>query len=67
MSTVRVFIIEDEEHVRKTVALALKLGGYEVLEAADGEEAIAAIQSNSHWFPSPCNHLRHCVAKGERK
>ena len=41
----RVFIVDDEEHVRKTVGLALKQGGYEVLEAADGEEAIAAIQS----------------------
>jgi DNA-binding NtrC family response regulator len=45
MSLGRVFIIEDEEHVRKTVGLALKQGGYEVLEAADGEEAIATIQS----------------------
>jgi len=41
----RVFIVDDEEHVRKTVGLALKQGGYEVLEAADGEEAIAMIQS----------------------
>lgn len=41
----RVFIVDDEEHVRKTVGFALKQGGYEVLEAADGEEAIATIQS----------------------
>lgn len=46
MSLGRVFIIEDEEHVRKTVGVALKQGGYEVLEAADGEEAIATIQSS---------------------
>ena len=45
MSLGRVFIIDDEEHVRKTVGLALKQGGYGVLEAADGEEAIATIQS----------------------
>jgi DNA-binding NtrC family response regulator len=45
MSLGRVFIIDDEEHVRKTVGLALKQGGYEVFEAADGEEAIATIQS----------------------
>ena len=51
MSVGRVFIIDDEEHVRKTVGLALKQGGYEVLEAADGEEAIAAIQSNLSGFP----------------
>ena len=45
MSTGKIFIIDDEEYVRTTVGLALKQGGYEVLEAADGEEAIAAIQS----------------------
>jgi two-component system response regulator AtoC len=47
----RVFIVDDEEHVRKTVSLALKQGGYEVLEAADGEEAIATIQSYPIGFP----------------
>lgn len=41
----KIFIIDDEEHVRKTVGLVLQQGGYDVLEAADGEEAIAAIQS----------------------
>jgi DNA-binding NtrC family response regulator len=41
----RVFVIDDEEHVRKTVSLVLKQDGYEVCEAADGEEAIAAIES----------------------
>ena len=51
MSTGRVLIIEDEEHVRKTVGLALKQGGYEVLEAADGEEAIAVIHSYPEGFP----------------
>jgi DNA-binding NtrC family response regulator len=45
MSLGRVFIIDDEEHVRKTVGLALKQGGYEVLEATDGEDAAATIQS----------------------
>jgi len=47
----RVFIVDDEAYVRKTVALALKQGGYEVLEAADGEEAIATIQSYPTGFP----------------
>jgi len=41
----RVLIVDDEKHVRKTVGLALTQGGYEALEAADGEEAIAVIQS----------------------
>jgi two-component system response regulator YesN len=47
----RVFVVDDEEHVRKTVGLALAQGGYEVLEAADGEEAIAVIQSYPTGFP----------------
>ena len=41
----RVFIIDDDEHVRETVGLVLRQAGYEVLEAADGEEAIAVIES----------------------
>lgn len=50
MSMGKVFIIEDEEYVRTTAALALRQGGYEVLEAADGEEAIAMIRSCSTGF-----------------
>lgn len=46
----RVLIIDDEEHVRQAVSLVLKQGGYEVCEAADGEEAIAAIESFSPDF-----------------
>ena len=46
----RVFIVDDEAHVRTTVRLALNQGGYEVFEAADGEEAIAAIQSDPTGF-----------------
>lgn len=42
----RVLIVDDEEHVRRTVGLALKQGGYEILEAVDGDQAIAAIQSS---------------------
>ena len=45
MAMGRVFIVDDDESVRKTVGLVLKHAGYEVLEAADGEEAIAAIES----------------------
>ena len=46
----RVFIVDDDEHVRKTVGLVLKQSGYEVLEAADGEEAITAIESYPTGF-----------------
>ena len=46
----RVLVIDDEEHVRQAVSLVLKQGGYEVIEAADGEEAIAMIQSYPSGF-----------------
>jgi DNA-binding NtrC family response regulator len=46
----RVLIVDDEEHVRKTVGLALKQGGYEILEAVDGDQAIATIQSSPAGF-----------------
>jgi two-component system response regulator HydG len=46
----RVLIVDDEEHVRQAVSLVLKQGGYEVIEAADGEEAIAMIQSYPSGF-----------------
>jgi len=41
----RVFVIDDNEHVRNAVGFVLKQGGYEVIEAADGGEAIAVIKS----------------------
>ncbi len=47
----RVLIVEDEEHVRKTVSLVLKQGGYEVLEATDGEQAIATVQDHPNGLP----------------
>jgi len=50
MSIGKIFVIEAEEDVRDAVGRALKQGGYEVLEAADGKEAIAAIQSSSIGF-----------------
>jgi len=47
----RVLIVEDEEHVRKTVGIVLRQGGYDVLEAADGEQAIATVQSYQGGMP----------------
>lgn len=43
----RILIVEDEEHVRKTVGLALMQAGYEVIEAIDGEQAIQTIQAEA--------------------
>jgi DNA-binding NtrC family response regulator len=39
----RILIVENEEHVRRTVGLALKQVGYDVIEAVDGEQAIHTI------------------------
>jgi DNA-binding NtrC family response regulator len=50
MSMARVLIIDDEEHVRQAVSFVLQQGGYEVIEAADGEEAIAMVQSYPSGF-----------------
>jgi DNA-binding NtrC family response regulator len=46
----QVFIVDDDELVRKTVGLVLKHDGYDVIEAADGEEAIAVIESSPAGF-----------------
>ncbi len=41
-----ILIIDDEEEVRKVIRLQLSGTRYEVLEAADGEQGIAMLQSN---------------------
>lgn len=46
----RVLVVDDEEQVRKTVSLVLKQAGYEVIEAADGEEVIDMVQSYPSGF-----------------
>src|SRR5688500_4812545 len=43
----RILIVEDEEHVRRTVGLALRQGGYDVIEATDGEQAIQTIEEET--------------------
>lgn len=44
----RVLVVEDEELVRKTVTLVLRTGGYEVVEAEDGDQAIKALNSDDN-------------------
>lgn len=44
----RVLVVDDEAQVRKPVSIMLAKDGYEVVEAQDGEEAIAALQSGDN-------------------
>jgi two-component system cell cycle sensor histidine kinase/response regulator CckA len=46
--TGRVLIVEDEDAVRQFVVEALKSKGYDVLQAADGVEALEIMQANGH-------------------
>jgi two-component system chemotaxis response regulator CheY len=41
--TARVLVVDDSQTVRLVVARALKAAGYEVVEAADGVEALAKL------------------------
>lgn len=43
-----VLVVDDSSTVRQQVSLALKQAGFATLEAADGREAIAALDANRH-------------------
>jgi DNA-binding response OmpR family regulator len=45
----RVLIIDDEEHVRQMMRLALETSGYEVGEAPDGSEGLKIYDDGSGW------------------
>ena len=38
--TMRILVVDDEEHLRRMMRLTLEASGYEVAEAADGEEGL---------------------------
>ena len=42
----RILVIEDDDAVRDAVRRALLLGGYEVIQASNGEEGILRAQSD---------------------
>jgi len=44
----RVLVVDDEADVRKSVRLVLARAGYDVVEAEDGEKAIAAIKADGN-------------------
>ncbi|MEX5217551.1 MAG: response regulator [Nitrospira sp.] len=45
MSSATVLIVDDDAHVRQSVRLILTKAGYSVIEACDGQEAIAMFDS----------------------
>lgn len=42
----RILIVEDEDPIRELIKLNLSMAGYELLEAADGNEALEKIKDN---------------------
>jgi DNA-binding response OmpR family regulator len=45
----RVLIVEDEEEIRRSMRLTLERAGYEIGEAADGEEGLERFGEGSEW------------------
>jgi DNA-binding response OmpR family regulator len=45
--TDRILIVDDEENHRKTLAIGLRLEGFEVIEAIDGEDALELLETNT--------------------
>lgn len=45
----RILIVDDEEHIRETMQMALEAAAYEVETAADGTEALEKFGNGSQW------------------
>jgi CheY-like chemotaxis protein len=60
----RVLIAEDEESVRALVARALVADGYEVMEAADGAEALETLNSEHGRFDLLLTDIKMPVMDG---
>jgi two-component system chemotaxis response regulator CheY len=43
-----ILVVDDSSTVRQQVAMALKQAGFAIMEAADGREGLATIESNPH-------------------
>jgi CheY-like chemotaxis protein len=49
MSAERILIIDDEENIRRTMAMALEADGYVVAGAADGAEGLRRFREGQRW------------------
>jgi two-component system chemotaxis response regulator CheY len=54
----RILIVDDSASVRQVAGMALTRAGYEVLEAIDGEDAIAKLSGKLHLIISDVNMPR---------
>jgi two-component system chemotaxis response regulator CheY len=50
-----ILVVDDSSTVRQQVSLALSQAGFSIVEAADGREAIAAIESNRNIAMVVCD------------
>ena len=48
MTTSRILIVDDSDTIRNTLRLTLEFKGYEVFEAANGQEGLDLIRQNSY-------------------
>ncbi len=48
MAAGRVLVVDDEQHLRKSVQRTLEKAGYDVVEAEDGAEGMALIKSGDN-------------------
>jgi two-component system NtrC family response regulator len=48
MSTTRILIVDDEENLRRVLAVQLEMRGYQVSAAKDGQEALALLAKGRH-------------------
>lgn len=46
----RILIVDDEDNHRKTLAIGLKLEGFETIEARDGEAALVVLETETADF-----------------
>ena len=66
--TPRVLVVEDDEDIAQALQRSLRMEGYEVRTAADGEAALGGARFAPIWYPRPrpAEDRRHRVARSLR-